>query len=119
MILVHFLTSSPLVGDVGSGVKSSLKICFDQYRLKTRNLRSYQLRCFLSELIICFAITRVVKVVKYRFVSDNVSNMLVYSLKRVQIKLLSIRQLTSHSEGTGISQHCQSIFSFSFFDSLD
>ena len=30
--------------------------------------------------------------------------MLVYSLKRVQIKL-SIRQLTSHSKGTGISQH--------------
>ena len=31
----------------------------------------YQLRCFLSEFIICFAIARVVKVVKHRFVSGN------------------------------------------------
>ena len=35
MILVHFLTSSPLVGDVESGVKSCLKICGNQY-WKTR-----------------------------------------------------------------------------------
>ena len=39
MKLVHILTiSSPLAGDVESGVKSCLKICCDQDCLKTRKL---------------------------------------------------------------------------------
>ena len=55
VIPVYFSTSGPLAGDVESGVKSYLKICFDQYCPEDTPIcvRSYHLSD--SSRIFCYS----------------------------------------------------------------